>query len=230
LDQTLSQTGVCINGTCQVWASFLRGVQFAPIFPVRDALWLSQCAPGFGCPHCDVRLDVAGTAWVALSVSDGFLDMCTLQRGGASCGSSFDCGLGGVCVNSKCVCQDGWNCNLCSQKIKQDTLAGTVVFPLVSGACSTFALGMARRPVRQVCDGRWYVREQLGLQPRLVCVWSLCVQPKLRLFPVHAARRCLDCGCVLPLFPFLCPLPLIAARPHRYCTMFLHECDVQWPR
>jgi hypothetical protein len=84
----------------------------------------AQCAGGFGCPRCDVLLDLAGSAWQPTTLFDGYIDTCTLERGGGSCATDFHCGIGGVCVTGKCICMDDWTCPYCTQKVKQDTLAG----------------------------------------------------------------------------------------------------------
>lgn len=170
-----------------------------------------------------------------MTVSDGFLDMCTIQRGGASCGSSFDCGLGGVCVNSKCVCQDGWNCNLCSQKIKQDTLAGTERFPFASCAvhdngyrahgfvspgarCDKFVTGGG------MCVNNWDCNQGSCVSGRCVCNPSYgCTQCTQRVDALISGS----------LYWFWCPTSAFSrllSICFRFCTMFLHERDVQWPR
>lgn len=101
-----------------------------------DYVLPAQCAGGFGCPRCDVLLDLAGSAWQPTTLFDGYIDTCTLVRGGGSCATDFHCGIGGVCVTGKCICMDDWTCPYCTQKVKQDTLAGEWV-PAIAPCVNT---------------------------------------------------------------------------------------------
>mmetsp|Transcript_14897 Transcript_14897/g.38167 ORF Transcript_14897/g.38167 Transcript_14897/m.38167 type:complete len:224 (+) Transcript_14897:240-911(+) len=102
-EECVSMTGSCQDGRC--------------ICKAND----------FGCPNCHAKaiLDRSPedpttfqyrTEHPMLDGTRGrLLDECAAPSGGKSCSTDLECGgQGGLCIASKCVCPDAWQCEDCS--------------------------------------------------------------------------------------------------------------------